>query len=56
MINLIPVLLIALGIWRFRVLSRLGVIEAIIGCFIMMACIIVATAFSLGVLLHATFS
>lgn len=56
MIYLLPAILIAFGVWRFRTLSRIGIIEAIIGLFIMMACIITATAFTLGVLLHEAFA
>ena len=55
MILLIPLLLIAFGLWRFYVLSRIGILEMWLGMFILVVCIILATAYLTGALSCAAF-
>ena len=55
MILLIPVLLITFGLWRFSVLSRIGILEMWLGMFMLVVCIILATAYLTGALSCAAF-
>lgn len=55
MIWLIPVLLIAFGVWRFYTLSSMGVPEAWLGLFVLLTCIILAFIFIAGALSCAVF-
>jgi hypothetical protein len=55
MTMLIPALLISFGLWRFFALSRVGILEMWIGIFILVVCIILATAYLAGVLSCAAF-
>ena len=55
MILITPLLLIAFGLWRFYALSRIGLLEMWIGLFILVACMILATAYLTGALSCAAF-
>lgn len=55
MIYIFPAALLAFGIWRFRALSRMGVLEAWLGAGILAVCIILAGVYLTGAITCAVF-
>lgn len=55
MVWLFPFLLISFGVWRFYVLSRVGVFEAWLGLALLITCLTLAGVYLMGALSCAAF-